>query len=291
MRLVSFDGQRIGLLVDQQVIDVTSMIEGHQEEWPPLNMVRMIAAFPRLRGKLAELNPAAVGVPMSSVRLTAPLQWPNKVIAYPTNYHDHIAEMGGGGRSDRLGFFLKANSSLCGPDTPVVLPAVGGAEVHHEAELAVIVGRTGRHIAVADVHEFIFGYSCLMDVTVRGGQERVMRKSFDTFCPMGPSLVTRDEVSDPDRLEICLSVNGEQRQRASTRDMILDVASLVSLASSVATLYPGDVIATGTPAGVGPLRDGDTVSMAISEVGELTMHVVQGTGGGDALPWSQGGPV
>ncbi|MDR0342546.1 MAG: fumarylacetoacetate hydrolase family protein, partial [Nocardiopsaceae bacterium] len=92
-------------------------------------------------------------------------------------------------------------------------------------------------------------------------------------------------------LGIRLSVNGRQRQLANTRDMILDVASLVSLASSVATLYPGDVIATGTPAGVGPLRDGDTVSMEISEVGELTMHVVQGTGGGDALPWLQAGPA
>lgn len=122
-----------------------------------------------------------------------------------------------------------------------------------------------------------------MDVTVRGSQERVMRKSFDTFCPMGPGLVTRDEVTDPDRLEIRLEVNGQQRQRANTRDMILDVASLVSLASSVATLYPGDVIATGTPAGVGPLRDGDTVRMSISEVGELTMHVVQGTGGSNVV--------
>lgn len=283
MRFVSFDGQRIGLLDGQQVIDVTDMIEGHEQEWPPLNMVRAIAAFPRLQSKLAQFVPGAVGIPLSSVRLTAPVQWPNKVIGYPTNYHDHIVEMRSDGRSDRLGFFLKASSSVCGPDTPVVLPPVGKAEVHHEAELAVIVGRTGRHIAVDEAHEFIFGYSCLMDVTVRGSQERVMRKSFDTFCPMGPSLVTRDEVTDPDRLDIRLEVNGQQRQRANTRDMILDVASLVSLASSVATLYPGDVIATGTPAGVGPLRDGDTVRMSISGVGELTMHVVQGTGGSNVV--------
>lgn len=283
MRFVSFDGQRIGVLDGQQVIDLTGMIEGSEHEWPPLNMVRAIAAFPTLESKLRRLVGGAVGVPISSVRLTAPVQWPNKVIAYPTNYHDHMVEMGSSRRSDRLGFFLKASSSLCGPDTPIVLPAVGDTEVHHEAELAVIVGRPGRHIAVDEAHEFIFGYSCLMDVTVRGSQERVMRKSFDTFCPMGPTLVTRDEVTDPDCLEISLSVNGEQRQRANTRDMILDVASLVSLASSVATLYPGDVIATGTPAGVGPLRDGDTVSMSISEVGELTMHVVQGTGGSNVV--------
>lgn len=283
MRFVSFDGQRIGVLDGQQVIDLTGMIEGSEQEWPPLNMVRAIAAFPTLESKLGRLVRGAVGVPISSVRLTAPVQWPNKVIAYPTNYHDHMVEMGSSQRSDHLGFFLKASSSLCGPDTPIVLPAVGDREVHHEAELAVIVGRPGRHIAVDEAHEFIFGYSCLMDVTVRGSQERVMRKSFDTFCPMGPTLVTRDEVTDPDCLEISLSVNGEQRQRANTRDMILDVASLVSLASSVATLYPGDVIATGTPAGVGPLRDGDTVSMSISEVGELTMHVVQGTGGSNVV--------
>lgn len=279
MRLVSFNGQRIGVLKDQRVADVTSLIPGTDQEWPPVMMVRAIARFPELAGKLQELAQAEEGVPLPSVRLEAPVQWPNKVIAYPTNYDDHITEMRSSGRSDRLGFFLKANSSLSGPADPILLPAIRDAEVHHEAELAVIIGRECRNVAASEAFRHIFGYSCLIDVTVRGSQERVMRKSFDTFCPMGPALVTCDEIPAPDDLDISLRVNGELRQHGNTRDMILDVAGMVSLASSVLTLYPGDVIATGTPAGVGPLRDGDSVTMSIAGVGELSAHVVQGTGG------------
>ena len=279
MRLVSFNGQRIGVLKDQHVVDVTSLIPGDAQEWPPAMMVRAIACFPDLEGKLEAAVGAEEGVLLSSVRLEAPVQWPNKVIAYPTNYDDHIREMRSPGRSDRLGFFLKANSSLCGPADPIILPAIGGREVHHEAELAVVMGRAGRHIAASEALRYVFGYSCLLDVTIRGPQERVMRKSFDTFCPMGPALVTSDEISDPGGLDISLRVNGELRQNGNTRDMILDVPSLISLASSVTTLYPGDIIATGTPAGVGSLRDGDVVAMSISKVGELTMQVVQGDKG------------
>jgi 2-keto-4-pentenoate hydratase/2-oxohepta-3-ene-1,7-dioic acid hydratase in catechol pathway len=279
MRLVSFDGQRIGVLKDQRVVDVTDLVPGDDLQWPPVLMVRTIACFPDLAAKLAAAAAAEDGVPLSEVRLAAPVQWPNKVIAYPTNYDDHITEMRSSGRSDRLGYFLKANSSLCGPADPIVLPEIDGREVHHEAELAVIIGRRGRHIAAADALGHVFGYTCLIDVTIRGTQERVMRKSFDTFCPLGPAIVTSDEVPDPDALDISLSVNGEPRQRGNTRDMILGVAEMISLASSVSTLEPGDVIATGTPAGVGPIRDGDVVSMSITGIGELTARVVQGAGG------------
>lgn len=279
MRLVSFNGQRIGVLKDRRVVDVTGLAPGDDLQWPPVLMIRTIARFPDLAAKLAEVAKAEEGIPLSEVKLAAPVQWPNKVIAYPTNYDDHITEMRSSGRSDRLGFFLKANSSLCGPADPIVLPEIDGREVHHEAELAIVIGREGRHIAVADALSYVFGYTCLIDVTVRGSQERVMRKSFDTFCPIGPAIVTSDEIPDPDALDISLRVNGELRQNGNTRDMILGVAEMISLASSVSTLQPGDVIATGTPAGVGPLRDGDVVSMSIAGIGELTTHVVQGAGG------------
>lgn len=279
MRLVSFNGQRVGVLKGERVVDVTGLVPGPDLQWPPVMMVRAIASFPEITAKIAEAAEGEPGVPLTSVRLSAPVQWPNKVIAYPTNYDDHITEMRSSGRSDRLGFFLKANSSLSGPDDPIVLPAIEGREVHHEAELAIIIGREARHVAPGDALGVIFGYTCLIDVTVRGPQERVMRKSFDTFCPTGPAIVTSDEIPDPDNLDISLRVGGELRQSGNTRDMILGVAEMISLASSVVTLQPGDVIATGTPAGVGPLRDGDTVSVSIAGVGELTTHVVQGTGG------------
>jgi 2-keto-4-pentenoate hydratase/2-oxohepta-3-ene-1,7-dioic acid hydratase in catechol pathway len=119
----------------------------------------------------------------------------------------------------------------------------------------------------------VFGYSCLMDITVRGKEERVMRKSYDTFTPLGPALVTADEVGDTGDLDMKLWVNGDLRQHASTRDLIVDVANMVALASSVATLEPGDVIATGTPEGVGPIRDGDTVTIEIERVGRMVVPV------------------
>lgn len=279
MRLVSFNGQRIGVLKGQRVVDVTGLAPGDDLQWPPVLMIKTIARFPDLAAKLAEAAEAEEGIPLSEVKLAAPVQWPNKVIAYPTNYDDHITEMRSSGRSDRLGFFLKASSSLCGPADPIVLPEIDGGEVHHEAELAIVIGREGRHITAGDALRYVFGYTCLIDVTVRGSQERVMRKSFDTFCPIGPAIVTSDEIPDPDSLDISLRVNGELRQSGNTRDMILGTAEMISLASSVSRLQPGDIIATGTPAGVGPIKDGDVVSMSIAGIGELTAHVVQGAGG------------
>jgi 2-keto-4-pentenoate hydratase/2-oxohepta-3-ene-1,7-dioic acid hydratase in catechol pathway len=125
----------------------------------------------------------------------------------------------------------------------------------------------------------VFGYSCLIDVTVRGKEERVMRKSYDTFTPIGPALVTADEVGDPGNLEMKLWVNDDLRQHASTRDLIVDLPNMVALASSVSTLEPGDVIATGTPAGVGPIKAGDTVTIEIERVGRMSVPVIQGQGG------------
>ncbi|MEA2987213.1 MAG: hypothetical protein QOD94_3467, partial [Alphaproteobacteria bacterium] len=118
--------------------------------------------------------------------------------------------------------------------------------------------------------------ACLMDMTVRGEQERVMRKSFDTFCPIGPYIVTADEISDPANLDLQLTVNGVVKQKANTSDLILDIPNMIAMASSVMTLYPGDIIATGTPAGVGPLAAGDEVTISIAQVGSMTLPVVQG---------------
>jgi 2-keto-4-pentenoate hydratase/2-oxohepta-3-ene-1,7-dioic acid hydratase in catechol pathway len=127
----------------------------------------------------------------------------------------------------------------------------------------------------------VFGYVCLIDVTIRGKEDRVMRKSYDTFTPIGPAIVTRDEVGDARALNLRLWVNGELRQDANTRDLILDVPNMVAMASSVATLYPGDIIASGTPAGVGPIKAGDQVTIEIERVGRMSVLVEQGHGGGN----------
>ena len=130
-----------------------------------------------------------------------------------------------------------------------------------------MIGRTARRVSEADALSYVFGYTGLLDITMRGGEDRSARKSFDTFTPMGPVLVTADEFGDPGDVELRCRVSGELRQKASTRDLIWGVARLVSYASSVTTLHPGDVIATGTPAGVGPLTAGDTIRLELSGLG------------------------
>src|SRR5262249_40101988 len=141
------------------------------------------------------------GIELAKARLEAPIVWPNKLLAYPVNYLAHGQEMNSSNRANLNGFFLKANSSISGPEDAIVLPDIRGREVHHECELAIVIGKTARNIPLEQALDCVFGYACLIDVTVRGKEERVMRKSYDSFCPIGPSLVTADEIAKPDALE------------------------------------------------------------------------------------------
>lgn len=289
MKFVSFNQGRIGIFDGDFVADVSSLVDHGQSAWPPTGMVKFIAAFPDLKARLPDLLARAERLPLSRVRLECPISWPNKVIAFPANYHDHIGEMkAGSGLISKFdakgqGFFLKSNSSLSGPNDPIVLPAIPDREVHHECELALIIGKGGRDISRANAHEHIFGYSCLVDVVVRGTEERVMRKSFDSFCPMGPHITSADEVPDFANIDMELTVNGEMRQKANTRDLIVDIPAMISMASSVMTLYPGDIVASGTPAGVGPIRDGDRLKIRIERVGEMSLDIRQGSSGAHSV--------
>ena len=278
MKLVRFNEGRIGVLKEGKVHDATSALGLDPAEWPPVGMNRLIADFGRHKAAL-EAAVKAAGVPIESVRLLTPVPWPNKVLAYPVNYLAHGEEMKSKNRANLNGFFLKSSASVAGPADAIVLPDLPSREIHHEAELAIVIGRTARHVSIDAARECIFGYACLLDITVRGSEERVMRKSYDTFCPVGPWLVTADEVPDPDRLDMKLWVNGDLRQSANTRDLLVDIPSMISIAASVTTLYPGDIIATGTPAGVGPIRAGDSVKIEIDGVGSMNVPVVQGEGG------------
>lgn len=277
MRLVRFNGGRIGLLVDERVIDVTELVGVDPGAWPPVGMVRLIAGFDRHRAALAAMGKGG-GLPLGEVRLETPLVWPHKLLAYPVNYLAHGHEMNSANRANINGFFMKSNSSLSGPADPIVLPEVA-RPVHHECELGMVIGKRGRHIARANALDHVFGYCCLIDCTVRGQEERVMRKSYDSFTPIGPAIVTADEVGDPSALDMKLWVNDELRQDANTRDLLVDIPDMIAIASSVLTLEPGDIIATGTPAGVGPIIAGDTVTIEIERVGRMTIPVVQGEGG------------
>lgn len=276
MKIARFKNGRIGVVRGNEITDVTDLLDIDTASWPPVAPVRLIDNFEHYKPIIEAQIDNLPSMPVAEAALDTPVPWPNKIIAYPVNYHDHGKEMQAGYRATNQGFFLKPNSSLCGPQDEVILPHVPGREVHHECELGIIVGKKARAIDADDWQSYIFGYVCLMDMVVRGREERVFRKAYDTFCPVGPWITTADEISDPQSLEMKLWVNDELRQHANTRDLVLDIPGMLKTASDVMTLYPGDIIATGTPAGVAPIVDGDVVRIAIDQVGEMSLKVRQG---------------
>ncbi|CAN5226725.1 fumarylacetoacetate hydrolase family protein [soil metagenome] len=276
MRIVRFDDGAIGVVADGLVHDVSTIAGSDVGAWPPVAMNRLIADFDRLRPHLEAAIGTVPSKPLAEVSLLTPIPWPNKLMAYPVNYVDHATEMNSVGFANVQGYFLKANSSLVGASDAIVLPNLPTREVHHECELGLVIGKGGRSIPRERAFEHVFGYACLIDVVVRGKEERVFRKSYDSFTPVGPWIVTADEVPDPNDLEMKLWVNDDLRQHANTRDLIVSLAEMIEIASSASTLYSGDIIATGTPAGVGPIRDGDQVRIEIAHVGSMTLPVVQG---------------
>lgn len=246
-----------------------------------MRFVRLLIAgharWGRLEGELVTLlegDPweaqVAVGgaVPLAEARLLPPCR-PTKIVCVGLNYRAHAAEMGKPLPDEPL-LFLKAPSALLAPGDTVVLPRES-QEVHHEGELALVVGRRARHVDASDALGHVFGYTCLDDVTARDIQRRekvyTRAKGFDTFCPVGPWLET--EIPDPQALDVTLRINGEVRQHGATADMIFPVAEIVAYVSRIMTLEPGDLITTGTPPGVGPLHVGDAVEVEIAGVGIL----------------------
>ena len=212
--------------------------------------------------------------PLAEVRLLAPAL-PRKVVAICRNYAGHIREMGAAQLPQEPVLFLKPSTSVTGPGDRIAYPVKLTDRVDYEGELAVIIGRLGRDVPKERAEDVIFGYTCANDVTARDLQLRdgqwTRAKGFDTFCPLGPWMETG---TDPSDLGITTTVNGEVRQHARTRELLWDVPSLIEHVSAVMTLLPGDVLLTGTPEGVGPLADGDEVSVTIESIGTLTNKVV-----------------
>ncbi|WP_028219440.1 fumarylacetoacetate hydrolase family protein [Paraburkholderia oxyphila] len=293
MKLVSFNNGRLGVVHGDVVVDITELGGVDPAFWPPVGMVKIIEAFLTQEAQIRDAIHNAPRVALSDVRLDAPVRWPNKVVAFPANYYAHIDEMRTGNGSGLIsrfkasgqGFFLKANSSLSGPADAIVLPPLADREIHHECELGIVIGKRGRGIPESASKEYVFGFTCLLDMVVRGKEERVMRKSYDTFCPTGPWITTADEINDFENISLSLTVNGELRQQASTRDLIVTIPEMIAMSSAVMTLEPGDIIATGTPAGVGPVRAGDLVEISIDGVGTMRLPVVQGEIGEHSV-WS-----
>lgn len=228
-----------------------------------------------IRGEPFErLERKFVSVAANKVTFLPPVA-PTKVVAVGLNYVDHARELGMEFPTEPI-IFLKPPSSVIGPGDAIVYPA-SSSEVHHEAELAVVIGKRARNVAVDKAYEHILGYTCANDVTARDLQRRDGQwgraKSFDTFCPLGPYIETE---LDPDALSIKARVNGQTRQDSSTAQMIFPVANLISFVSGVMTMEPGDVILTGTPPGVAEMRVGDEVEVEIGGIGVLRNTVEAG---------------
>jgi 2-keto-4-pentenoate hydratase/2-oxohepta-3-ene-1,7-dioic acid hydratase in catechol pathway len=254
---------RVGVATDRGVVDVTEQIPAQGPGGPMRRLLAAGTALPDLK-----LDGPVVPAP----RLLAPVPDPSKIVAAPVNYVDHQIEMTQDNHIDSLGVFLKAPSSLIGDGGLVELP-YDDRRFDQEGELAVVIGRRATHVPAEHALDHVAGYTCLLDMTMRGGEDRSVRKSFDTFTPAGPYLVTPDEVGPVEELELHTWVGSTLRQRADIRDLIWDVPALIAYVSSVMVLEPGDILATGTPAGVGQVRDGDDITVEITNVGRLSVTV------------------
>lgn len=220
----------------------------------------------------SDFSAAKEGLDLAGINLLAPCV-PGKVIAVGLNYRGHAREMQMPIPEEPL-LFMKPATAVIGPESPIVYPEMS-QRVDYEGELGVVIGRTCKHISEADAPSFIFGYTCVNDVTARDLQKKDVQftraKSFDTFCPIGPCIETG---LDPATARIETRLNGELRQETTTGDFICPVYALVAFISRVMTLLPGDVIATGTPSGIGPMQPGDEVEVRISGIGALRNRVV-----------------
>jgi len=280
MRLCRFNEGRYGVVRGETIHDVTAVIEAIVGRG--LQGTRgdpVVARLAEIKAAVAETQGAAT-FRVSDVKLASPVAQPSKLIAAPTNYRAHIAEM----QADRAvtnphlpteigkaGLFLKANSALVGPSHGVAL-RFPERRNDHEVELVVVIGRPGSDIAEARALDHVAGYTLGLDMTLRGPEDRSFRKSIDTYAVLGPWLVT-DEIADPDDVDFSLTVNGEKRQDANTSDLIYGVKKLIAYASSFYTLLPGDVIYTGSPEGVSPVKAGDVMVASSPAIGSMQVTV------------------
>src|SRR5579859_1216668 len=236
MRIALFDDYRVGVVeAGERLRDISDAIPDRTPAWPWPWVPRLIAAFSELRPQLEKAAAQAEPRAIDGVRLLPPTPWPGQIVAAAANYHEHAAEMAARpGHNPNEGLqgeiFLKAPASVVGHNAAVTLPNLPGREIHHEAELGVIIGRRMYQVAAVDALDFVFGYTCLMDLTVRGRGDRSRRKSYAGFTPLGPWLVTAEEIPDPHALTVRLWCNGELRQDGTTREMVYGVAELLAYA-------------------------------------------------------------
>ena len=282
MRLCRFGDGALGLVDGANVRDVTAALDvlpAHRHPFPSHDV--LIANLDKAVERVRAICARAPVQPVADVTLLSPVANPGKILCAPVNYQKHFDEV----REDaqlhhdnqvapihKAGLFLKATSSLVGPGAGIALRKLDRRN-DHEVELAVVIGKQGNNIARRDALDHVAGYAIGLDITIRGPEERSLRKSPDSYAVLGPWLVTPDEIPNPGNLDLRISVNGEQRQSSNTKHLILGVAELIEYASSFYTLFPGDVMMTGTPEGVSPIQPGDVISAYVERIGTMEVRV------------------
>ncbi len=282
MKLCRYDNDCLGVIEGAEVLDVSGALDAlPAQRWPCRHGDALIASLPAVLERVRQLSPRAARRKLSEVRLRPPVANPSKIINAPINYQAHIDEAKkdqgiAHGREIKTiadwGLFLKSPSSLAGAGDEIAL-RFPERRNDHEVELAVVIGREANRVSRAEALDYVCGYSIGLDMTLRGPELPSFRKSIDTYSVLAPWLVTRDELPDPGDLELWLTVNGEPRQRSRTSRMVYDVPRLIEYASSFYTLHPGDLIFSGTPEGVGPVKPGDEIRAGIERIGEFTIRV------------------
>ncbi|MBI4497532.1 MAG: fumarylacetoacetate hydrolase family protein [Chloroflexi bacterium] len=287
MQIGFYDDFRPCILKENGVIDISPEVEGLQAGSPQLTLENIIINFPFLRSRLERLEREGTPIPLHQVRLRPPVPRPGKVLCGRGNFMEGVRVE----PVRPLQTFFKSPDAVIGPGDTIVLPPFRPVIFHHEAELAVVIGRAAHNVPEAQALDYVFGYTTAVDVSARAPVEGEpplageYGKSFDTFLPLGPAITTADAIRNPNQLQVRYWVNGQLRQDYNTSDMEHSVAYLIAALSAVMTLKPGDLILCGTNhQGLGPLQDGDVGEIEIVGIGRSSNPVV------DSLKrtWPQG---
>ena len=273
MKIAFFNDYRMGIVVESNIVDVTEVVGDIPHLSPSDQLNGLIEQFPQYKTKLEEASKGS-GVPLSEVSIRPPHPRPNNIVAMAVNY----MEDGTRDEPAPINAFHKSSNSVIGDNDTIVIPDVPASIFEHEAELALVIGKRATHVKQEDAYDYIFGYLNFIDVSARGllppGNTFYQMKSRDTFAPMGPWIVTADEISDPQSLPIKLWVNGELKQNFNSDDMAHKIPRIIEWVTSIHTLEPGDIVATGTNhRGLSALMDGDKVEMEIDGLGILHLGV------------------
>jgi 2-keto-4-pentenoate hydratase/2-oxohepta-3-ene-1,7-dioic acid hydratase in catechol pathway len=282
MRICWFNDTRLGLVRDGRVLDVSEALSVlPAPSYPAPKGDPLITHLDKVKPAIEKAASGAKSHAIADVKFLSPVQSPTKVIGTPTNYALHVAEAKEQaadfksrytGSIEEQGLFLKANSSLIGPGEGVAV-RFPERRTDHEMELGIVIGRKVSNISEAEALTCIAGYALALDMVTRGTEDRSFRKSIDTYSVLGPWMTTADEIENPQNLAFSLAVNGEIKQKSNTSQMIMGIARQIAWGSTFYTLWPGDIIMTGTCEGVGRVKPGDTMNCVIEGVGEMDVAV------------------